>query len=660
MSLPTSFRFLCVLSFSLFAVSSVNAYNWDEISQEELSSTECSFDPDAAAEVLFKETIYDLDERNVRIIKTHLRTKVYEESALDRARRTKFWYSTYFKTQGINARVVKPDGSYIEVDKDDIVSEMERRSNGNNIRSTTISVPQVEVGDIVEYRYRLILDEGYYLPKDELKFQEQWPIRRLELKMKPYSPTGLGFKWASHRCGKPMTQGKGGFYEITLENQLGYPDEPYQAPEDDAKSWFTFYNVNSRSTGDAFWKNESKRLFREMNSDTKADKVVEEKAAELAKGLKTKEEKLSAFYAYCVNDLVNAAHGKADRLTQEQREDLNDKWSASKVISNGYGTTRNINTVFCALAQTLGFDARVAVCADRSTYSFTKALEDVEIALPHSIVAIKNGKKWNFYNPAAKYIPFGQLDWLHDEVTALIPDKKELILVKTQAASPVENLARFEGNFELSETGDLSGSVVMTALGNSGLMLKQLLDGKTAEDRVDTIKDAMGDYWANSEIENVVAIGADDPFTDLKITCDISIPGYAESVGSRLFLQPNVEERYAEPQFPSTTRKTDIFFDFKYLNETHVEIALPEGFALEAPSAPHPLQVEGFYTYEPKLSFKPTSNTLVYSRRFEFVGNRYLAKAYPAVKAAFDNLLSQDQHVLTLKRSEEDVAASDS
>ncbi|MDQ8203322.1 DUF3857 and transglutaminase domain-containing protein [Pelagicoccus sp. SDUM812003] len=628
------------------------AYNWDDVPLEELASTECSFDPEAPAEVLFKEVIYDLDERKVRTIKTHLRTKIYEESALDQARRTKIWYADFFKASGINARVIKPDGSYIEIEKDDVVSQTEKKSNGRRTRSTTISIPKVEVGDIVEYRFRLILDEGYFLPKDEVAFQEAWPIRRLELKMKPYFPYSSGFKWASFRCERGMEK-RGDFYEISMTNQPGYPEEPYQAPDSDARSWFLFYGVTTTKNGDDFWKSEGKRLFREMSSDTKVDKEVQALADELSEGKKSKEEMLRAFYDYCVSDLINSSYGEADRLTQDEREDLQDKWDAGKVIRKGYGTPNGINKVFCALAQAKGVDARIAACGDRSEYAFKRLVENVEVALPHTIVAIKNGDGWDFHNPASKYIPFGQLDWIHDGVTALIPDKKKLIFVTTPEASPTENRAWFEGDFDLSANGDLEGSLVLKANGNQALIFKQMLHGKSDADRVDTIEEVLKEGWSNCQIDGVSLSGMEAPADPVRIACRIKIPAYAESVGQRLFLQPNVEERYSESRFPSQTRKTELFFDFKYLDESSVVIRLPEGYELEAPSAPRPLVVESFYTYEPRLSLNRKSNELIYTRRFEFMGNRYDARAYPIIKSAFDDLLAQDHHTLTLKRSDE-------
>ncbi len=645
-------RLISGILLALCVAANSHAYKWDEIPQEDLTASECSLDPNAAAEVLYKQLIYDLTDENIRVIKTHIRTKIYEKSALDSARRTKFWYQDYYKATNIHARVIKPDGSFIEVDDKDVVTQTERRNQKYTLRSTTISIPQVEVGDIVEYLYRTSLDEGYYLPSDEIMFQEAWPIRKLELKMKPYVYRGAGFKWASHNVENRMEEGKGGFYEIELENLAGYPDEPYQAPDSDAKAWFTFYNVISLTDGDAFWKNEGKRLYREMMSNTKSDKTVSEKAAELSQGKKTQEEKLRAFYEYCTHELINSSYGKADRLTADQREDLDNGWNASKIINKGYGTPKNMNTVFCALARSVGIDARIAACANRSNYAFTGVVEETDIALPHTVVGIKQGEEWTFYNPACKYIPFGQLDWIHDQVTALVPDKKQLILIKTQAASPEQNISQAEGEFELSPDGNLSGRFKLTAQGNPAVILKQVLDEQSESEREESAKEALSKPWPNGEMDNWVITNADDPSKPIVIECDLTIPNYAESVGDRLFVRPNVEERYSEAEFPALERKTPIFFDFKYRTESEIRIKLPEGYALEAPSAPRPWETKGLFNYSPKLAMTKNSNTLIYKRSFDFVGNRYPAEAYPIIKRAFDVLLEQDQHTLTLKKEE--------
>ncbi|MBK1879676.1 DUF3857 domain-containing transglutaminase family protein [Pelagicoccus mobilis] len=649
----------CLLALAL-SILDLNAYKWDEILPEDLAATECSFDPEAPAEVLYKQIIYDLVDNSsirdaktsIRVIKYHLRTKIYDKSALDYARRTRFWYSDYFKASAIHARVIKADGSYIEIDQEDVVTKVDSKTKDRTLKSTTISIPNVEVGDIVEYKYRITLDEGYYLPKDDVKFQEEWPIRKLHLKMKPYIYKGDGFKWTSHRTNKSMSKGKNGFFEITLENQPGYPEEPHQAPDSDAKAWFAFYNVKSLASGDAYWKGEGKRLHKQMLTQTKESKTISAKAAELTKGKASEQEKLEAIYDFCRSEIVSLYHGEADRLTPEQRKEIDSKWTASKVLEKGFGNSKNINTLFCALARSAGIDARLSHCADRSDYSFTKTMEEVDIALPHTIVAVKEESSWKFYNPAAKYIQFGQLDWIHDNVTALVPDKKKLLLVKTQAALPEQNASKTNGKFTLHENGDLSGSIELIANGNQGLRLKYLLDDKSEEDRKKTLRKALKENWPNAKINNIIAQNVTSTSEPLRISCELTLPNYAESVGSRLFFQANVDARYTEPKFPSPTRKTDIFFDYKYLDESYFEIALPEGYTLEAPSAPKPFIVEYLMRYEPKLSLKRKSNTLVYKRLFEFEGNRYLERAYPIIKNAFDDLHTQDQHALTLKMQE--------
>ncbi|MDQ8198773.1 DUF3857 domain-containing protein [Pelagicoccus enzymogenes] len=657
---PHPYRFPLSLLLALLLSAFAHGNNWDEIHPDDLAATECELDPSAPAEVLYKEIIYDLAEGGSylpqRIIKYHIRTKIYDQSALDQARRTKFWYYNYYKAASIHARVIKPDSSFIEVEDEDIVTQTESRKNGETLRSTTISIPQVEVGDIVEYKYRKVMDENYYIPKDEISFQEAWPIRHLHLKMKPYVYRGEGFKWASNRTGVGMEKGKGGFYEITLKNQEAYPEEPYQAPDSDARSWFTFYNVTSLRNGDDFWKAEGKRLYREMLSNTKEDKTVSDKAKELAAGKKTQEEKLKAFYDFCRSQLINSYHGEADRLTSDQRDDLNEKWSASKTLSNGFGYPLNINTVFCALARAEGIDARLAFCADRSRYNFTGVMEQVDIALPHSLVAIKDGDNWTFHNPGARYIPFGQLDWIHDNVGVLVPDKKELILIKTQAAKPEDNKAKAHADLELSEKGHLSGTLTLTAEGNHGLTFKQIMDERSESERKEVLEKALSEMWPNGEFEDIVIENADDPFKQLKITCQISLPNYAEVVGDRLFFQPNVEQRYAEPEFPSPERKTLIFFDFKYREQSEIEIKLPDGYALEAPSAPRPFEVQHFMSYSPKLSFNKTQNKIVYHRTLDFSGDTYPPQAYPIIKKSFDDLFAQDHHSLTLKKIEESAA----
>jgi len=103
--------FVCVLLGGVCCFESL-AQSWIEISPEDLASTECPSDPSASAEILYKRTLVDQSNREVRFRQNYLRVKVYDEGAVDRVSRVNITHANYLTVSSIYARVVKPDGSF--------------------------------------------------------------------------------------------------------------------------------------------------------------------------------------------------------------------------------------------------------------------------------------------------------------------------------------------------------------------------------------------------------------------------------------------------------------------------------------------------------------------------------------------------------------------
>lgn len=641
----------------------LDAFQWDEISLEDLNATECRSDPSAAAEVLYKQIVVDQLVYESRYRAYKLRIKIYKEAAIDYFRTYKISYNSNSKIASVHARVVKPDGVSIELDRKDIYRETRSKSRGRTIKRASFSVPHVEVGDIVEMYYRIVLDEGYYYPEVNVFIQEKWPIRRVDLKIRPFNPKGTGYKWVTYRCNGGFERLSGDFdgrnlgfaglnnayFVSTLEDFSAYPEEPYQAPKLSEQAWVTFYNADTSHTGGSYWKHAARKLYKEMESVAKPSTSIKAKAKEITVGIEDSQQKLEALFDYCRSEIVNSAYCKADSLSEQQREKLGKGTPASKVLSQGYGIPYSITALFCALARAEGFDARFAAVSDRGRRTFSRDFENASLALPIRLVTIRNGETWNFYDVGSKYRAFGEIGWKADGVTALVADKKKAHFVQTQSSTPADNQMGLGGQLELSREGTLSGRIQMSVSGNYNMTMRSELDHRSTQERQKFLEEAALEYWPNATVENIEFSDFNNPFEAVSIQFDITIPQYADVVGNRLFLQPCIFHKYDEPELLESARVTDLFFDFKYGSSEKVLIKLPEGYELEAASAPNPFEVESLINYKATLGIKKKTNELIYSRELDFYGRRYDKTAYKIVKRSFEEVRTQDQHTITLK-----------
>lgn len=644
------------LAASIINASQALAYNWKDIPAKERQSTECPTDPGAAAEILYKSHIVDQGQNyeDPRFTKIHMRVKIYDESALDQFRKVRIAYSTNKKLGNLHARVVKPDGQSIELKKSDVFEQKLERKKDRTLRSTSFALPNLEVGDIAEYRYALFLDEGIYQRQLFLYFQEAWPIRKLDLKVRPFSIPGevAGFKWISRRISKPLKKKPEGFYTLTMNDIAAYPDEPDQYPDRDGKAWFLFYNVDNMKSGEQYWNDFARDLHKQTTSMAKPDALIKKKAVELTNGIDEREDRLKAIYNFCLNEIENSVLGKKSAISSEQRKKLNNQTTASKTLERGYGRPQNINALFCALAKASGFDARLARVSDLSKATFSKSIESRGLAFPKSIIAIQNGDNWQFFDPGSLFLEYATLSWKHQGSATLIASKKNALFAKTMVDDASVNKSTFKATFALDSSGTLDGTVSHQLAGQYNYESKSRLNALSEEGAEEYIREQIEEDWPTAKIDDIEIQNTDHPSKPLSIRFSVTIPQYAEVIGKRIFFQPNAFQKNAKPRYPNATRKSSFAYDFKYSEQESIEIKLPDGYTLEAASAPFPYEVKGLASYKPIISVNKKTHTILYDRTLDFHGIRFKKEAYPLIKKFFDTVHKQDAHSLTLLASE--------
>ena len=560
----------------------------------------------------------------------------------------------------IHARVVKADGSIVEIEKEDFYDQVMLRNSDGSIKTKSFSFTDIAPGDIVEYQYRINLLEGYYSSEVFVSFQERWPIRRANIRVRPSTGFGVGnyIKWMTSRCdGRGMKKKPDGFYELEVENVGAHREEPRQPPEKSGRAWLLFYLTNDSKLGDAYWKGQGVKLYKKMASRSKAGKEIKKTLARILSGVTDDEERLKAIYRFCVSEIINSRHGEDGELTAEQRKKINHYMSAEKILAQGYGSATNINTVFCALAQAAGFDARLTAVSSRRGYSFSKKLVSISKTMGGRVIAIREGENWRYFDPGGKYLAFGKLDWENEGAVALVSDKKKLVLNRIGPPEVEDSAVKKEAKLQMDEKGFISGQVEFEYSGHYGVEAKRTLDGKSEQERREYMKARIKRDWPEAILTGMELRNVTDPFEPLQVSFTLEPMPFADVVGNRIFLQTNVFRKNSEPEFPESERLSDLFFKYTINELDKVEIKLPANYELEEASAPKPFNNGDIFVYEPYLGVKKKSNTLIYSRALKLSQVSFTLEAYGALKRLFDRQHREDQHTITLKKSSQTVSS---
>jgi hypothetical protein len=632
--------------------------DWKAVDPVELALKTPTVDKEADAEGLFWEVRID-DSPDGDLIFTHyLRVKVFTDRGRESQSKIDLPFGNFYggevKIKDIAARTIKPDGSIVELKKEDIFERTIVKVSGLKVKARSFAMPSVEPGSIIEYRWRevRVKSTAHYL---RLQFQRDIPVRRVQYIIKPYDYEGLSFNSVTmHGQSSPWVKEKNGFYSTTMTNMPAMQEEAYMPPEDQVKTWMLVYykRGDARVDPDKYWSEIGKSFYEDNKSLIKPNDEVKKVAASLVAEAKTDDEKLQRLFDYCRTNIKNAGND-ASGLTTEDREKLKDNKSPADTLKRGIGYGRDIDTLFAALANAAGFDARIALSPDRGDLFFDKGLPNSYFIDPRNI-AVNVGGTWKFFNPGYNYIPYGMLLWREEGEQALITDPKQPLWVETPMSPPEKSQIKRRATLKLTDDGTLEGNVSIEYNGHWAIERKEEIDEESETQRVDRLKAEVKEQMSAAELTDIKIENVTDNVKPLVYTFHVRVPGYAQRTGKRIFIQPAFFQRGVEPLFATGGRKHPVYFHFPWSEDDQVHIELPPGYALDNADAPAPFGSGKISEYRPGLSITSDGKTLVYKRTFFFGGGGavlFPLETYPAVKGYFDQVHKQDNHNIALKQA---------
>ena len=186
---------------SLFAVvpcllaGSVRGEDWTATSPAELAMNAPQIEPKADAEALLWDVrvAHEIAGGWARTEMSHyLRIKIFTEGGRDRLGTVDIPYGTNHRISDIAGRTTRPDGTTVELQGDSVYDRNVVQAGGVKINAKSFALPALEVGSIIEYRWRESLEEwitNYF----RLDFQRDIPVHTVRYHVKPIVYQGFPF-----------------------------------------------------------------------------------------------------------------------------------------------------------------------------------------------------------------------------------------------------------------------------------------------------------------------------------------------------------------------------------------------------------------------------------------------------------------------------------
>ena len=242
--------------------------DWKPITPEDLKFTE----PGAPAVILYESSERDDNKHSLH---RYVRIKILSEEGKKYATVEIPYDRQVEKISEIHARTIRPDGSIAPFDSK-VYEKTVIKGHGIKILEKAFTLPDVQVGSIVEYKY------GNYWADDKF-FDARWivqdELRKLHAHYwyKPFEgdlitehgSIGNGVFWSSllPNGEKPVRNEMTHVVELDLNNVPAFEEEEFMPPAAQMKYRVMFYYGGGRDLKnvDQFWKEEAKYWNKEVN-----------------------------------------------------------------------------------------------------------------------------------------------------------------------------------------------------------------------------------------------------------------------------------------------------------------------------------------------------------------------------------------------------------
>jgi hypothetical protein len=617
--------------------------DWKPVAADELALKDSALANGANALVLDWETFTD-DADSYETV--YYRVKIFTDEGKKSGDIEIPFLKDYFKIEDIQARTIHPDGKIIPF-TGQVFEKTIVKTRQIKYLSKTFSMPDVQPGSIIEYRYRRSWDTGM-LYSSHWTLQDKLPVRHAKFTIKPYLRGMYGINWITRGVGdKTLTKQKDGNYSIELTDIPAFVEEAYIPPEGEIKPYVSlFYTTETIEEPEKYWKRIAKENY-EINEKYVGNRgYVRDLAASLAPPSDPPEARLRKLYARA-QQVINTdyEHDKSDEaIKRENRKDNN---NVEDVLKHGYGTAWQIDLAFLALAKAAGFETHFVDVARRDEVFFQRNMQD-ERQLNGHLVEVRFADKDLYLDPGVPHCPFGSLRWSRTGVAALRLEKDGGTF--TETPNPRSDEAMIERKAIISWNNDgIKGQLMVTYKGQEALMKRVTAMEDDEETRKKDLKDEVENWLPAGSTAKVKEIrgmdGEDDPVV---VIFDIEVPNFGATTGKRMILPLNIFIGHTGSAFQHETRKHPIYFNYPYQEFDQIFFQVPAGYDVEKLPAGQRETIDvGRYA----SSWTQQPNLIVMQRRFALDWFFFQPPEYPRIKDFFSKVHNDDEEsaVLHLK-----------
>ena len=627
---------LALLSFALLSPLA-RADQWITPTPEELHMTSEPQAPGASAIYLNRE---EITEDDMHVWRRYARLKILTEGGKDYGTVEVGQYQSAengsYSIRAIAGRTIHPDGTIIPFTGKPYEKLVER-GHGFKETAKVFTLPSVEVGSIIEYRYELSYDDNIVFPpkwfvqedlftrhghyiwlpttRDLISKDEKGEQLTSSIAWTPILPKGAELK--NTETPRSGVQGMQRKFELTIDDVPPQVEEEFMPPIHSLGYRVLFFYTPYRSQDD-LWKSGGKRWAQARDKFIGPGSKVKAAVASLVAPTDTDEQKLRKIYAEVLK-LDNTRFSRVRSASEDHSQRLGEVKNTDDVWERKRGTDDQLAELFVAMARAAGMKAYVMGVTSRDRNVFLKSFFTLD-QLDDLIAIVNVGGKEQFFDPGQPLCPYGQLAWKHTLAGGLRQVDGGAIIAETPFAPYKDSRTDRIADLVMDEHGEATGTVTMTFRGAPALRWRQAHlrgDDTSVNQQLRTSLESMMPAGMEINVDKVEHM--DDYEQPLVVTYRIT-GAIASSTGKRMLLPADIFEYSAKPTFSHTTRENAVYFPYAYTMLDAVRVKIPMGFTVESVPA------AGNIPYLEKGKDGKEATAAIYELKSEASGNYILVR----------------------------------
>jgi hypothetical protein len=537
----------------------------------------------------------------------------------------------------ISARTIHADGTVIPlaVKPEDLLVA---KSGDSQFQRKVFTLPSVEVGSILEYRYQLRYDDRHY-SSPYWEIQRPYFVHKAHYVFTPFGDFMPGSQmrsrmiltdsrgnvihsliwWQNLPQGVSLKTDLGGHYSLEMTDIPPIPNEQWMPPLHSFLYKVLFYYKSAFDPKD-FWVSEAKLWSQEVDHFAEPSKSLREAVSGLVSPGDSELDKAQKLYK-AVEALDNTNFSRVKGVSEREQLNLKTARRAEDTWAQKSGSSEEIALLYLAMLRSAGLTAYATKVVDRRKSIFDESYLEIG-QLDDTLVILSTGGKEIYLDPGEKMCPFQTLHWRHSGSGGIRQSPEGRGVANSPLQVYSANSVTRIGDLTVDEHGAVSGGIRLVISGQEALFWRQ---AAVVKDEAE-VKDQF-DHWLKSILPEGVEAHIDHFLalsqTDMNLMAIVKVQGALGTATSKRLLLPGFffETRGSRPFVDQQKRQELVDMHYGEQVTDQVVYHLPAGLVVEGVPEDTNIPWTGRAGFRTKTTVAPGQVTVgrTLSRAFTFL-----------------------------------------